>query len=300
MSQTHLKTILRKLIESFGYDIKVSPISTSSSVHKNIVYLHIAKCGGVSIDLALRRAFASAGQPKLDRAAAIKTTLDNFTQEEESPENSARFADVHVKTLNTLMSYYLGLDWPYISGHANINSRQLENYSENYDFVTVLREPIKRFISHYIFTKLTNELPIMLPNKFCIDNLVEEAKTIIASRRGWHMMNTPTMCLTGRYPTDFIDAEASHLSVLDNLSKFSVVGFLSHLDKFSTQIENLTGKPIHISHRNASDVFVSDQQIMVRDTLEQFFSDKATLLQLNKLGKSELKNYHEAQALYLR
>jgi hypothetical protein len=300
MPKNSPKKIVRKLIERFGYDIKLNRIATSAIDNKNLAFLHIAKCGGVSIDSALRQQFALSGQPKLNRAAAIKTTLSGFSQEVESPENSARFADLHVNTLNTLMSYHLGLNWRYVSGHANINSQQLSQFKEQYDFITVLRDPIKRFISHYIFTKLTNELSVMLPNKFCTDNLVQEAKEIIASRRGWHMMNTPTMCLTGRYPEDHNDAKAMQLTVAANLSQFSVVGFLTHLEQFTTQIKDVTGKSIDISHRNASNVFISEQQLKVRTTLQEFFSDKSTQLTLAKLGESERINYNQAQALYIK
>jgi hypothetical protein len=79
-----------------------------------------------------------------------------------------------------------------------------------------------------------------------------------------------------------------------------VVGFLSHLEQFSTQIEDVTGKSIDISHRNASNVFISEQQLKVRTTLQEFFSDKSTQLTLAKLGESELINYNEAQALYIK
>jgi len=298
MSYISPKKIIRKLIESFGYDVKLHRIATSSYEGKNIAFIHIAKCGGISIDLALRSAFASSGQYKINRDAAIQTTLTHFSQDEESPENSAKFADQHIKTLNTLMNYYLALNWSYVSAHANVNIQLLKEYSEKYHFVTVLRDPIERFISHYIFTKLTNELPVMLPNKFSTDNLVEEAKNIIGSRRGWHMMNTPTMCLTGRYPKDHDDAKALQSTVMDNLSQFSVVGFLNQLTDFSTKIETLTDRSVNISHKNSSNSIINEDQQKVSTTLNDFFRQKSTQDMLIKLGQSETENFKRAQELY--
>ena len=299
MQYLSAKKLLRLLIERLGYDIKLHPIATAPYKGKKVAYIHIAKCGGMSIDSALRSAFASTGQHKLNRAAAIQTTLTHFSQDVESPENSAKFADEHVKTLNTLMSYYLGLNWSYMSGHANISSQQLKKHAENYHFLTVLRDPIERFISHYIYTKLTNTLPVMLPNKFLTDNLVDEALNIIESRRGWHMMNTPTMCLTGQYPKNSHEAKVMQSTVADNLSQFSVVGFLSDLPRFTQQVEDLTGKSIVIAHQNASNSYVDEEQQRVRRTLTEFFNETSTRNKLKALGESEIENFTRAQALYL-
>lgn len=289
---------VKNIIRKAGFELKLNRISPTEYTDKGIVFVHIAKCGGISIDTALRSVFASPGQPRINRNAAINTSLKNFTQDCESPENSARFGDLHSHTIQMLVNYHLELNWSYISGHTAVTSELLAKYANKNNFVTVLREPIARFISHYIYTKLTNELPIMLPNKFNTDNLIQEAKGILNSRRGWHMINTPTMCLTGQFPKDVEHAKQVQSTVANNLKHFSAVGFLDELPQFVEQIKQVTNKDIVIPRKNVTNKIVSEEKAKVEETLRNFFDDKATKLQLNTLAKYEIENYAKAKEQY--
>jgi hypothetical protein len=296
--QQSIKQSIKKLIRLTGFELQLTNISKSTHQGRGVVFIHIAKCGGLSIDAALRQAFASPGQARINRSAAIAATLVNFHQQQPSPENSARFGDSHAQTISTIMNYHLGLNWSYLSGHSAVSSAMLSQYQHTYDFVTVLREPISRFISHYIYTKLTNELPIMLPNKFNVDEVIQEAKQILDSRRGWHMANTSTMCLTGRYPIDIDDAIAMQDEVKLNLSKFAVVGFLDNLEAFTAQIKQTTSKHIVIKHRNATNDFIEAYQVQVAQTLKAFFNEKASQEKIKQLCQSEIANYRQAKLRY--
>lgn len=295
MVKSTIKKNVKQLIRSLGYDLSLHPIATGVKPEKGVAYIHIAKCGGSSIDRALRKEFASPGQQRINRDAAIETSMLGFTSGDNALKNSAEFGDIHSANLQTLLAYHLGLKWSYVSGHTAVNSKILQHYKEQYRFITVLRDPVSRFVSHYIYTKLTNSLPIMLPNMFEVDNIIDEAQSLLDSQRGWHMANTPTMCLTGKYPEDVNEAKALQDIVTDNLRHFEVVGFLNELDSFTQKISSCTNRKLIIPHKNSTNDHLSDEKKLIVDTLTNYFEDRAVINQLNRMCKFELENYKRAQ-----
>jgi hypothetical protein len=103
------------------------------------------------------------------------------------------------------------------------------------------------------------------------NELWREADQILNSRRGWHMANTMTMFLTGRYPKDEKDAKSMQNEVLENLSKFSVVGFLNDMPSFERKLNKLTDKPIQIGKHNTTKSIEDNNAIFVKECLKEYF-----------------------------
>jgi|TARA_B110000908_G_C10204653_1_gene427081 hypothetical protein len=55
-----------------------------------------------------------------------------------------------------------------------VTSNIIEDYQNRYDFITVLRDPVERFISKYIFNKMTNVTSFLIPNNLSFENLEAE------------------------------------------------------------------------------------------------------------------------------
>lgn len=297
-----LRNIAESLINKCGYDLSLYRVAPKQYEGKSLAFIHIAKCGGTSVDLALRSALAAPNERRINRDATIAASLNTFAvsqhQLASNIEQQTAFSEHHARQLQTVLAYHLGLNWRFVSGHVAISTAILDGYQSQYDFVTVLRDPIQRFVSNYIYNKMTNTSHIMPPNALSQDNLIAEAQQILTSKRGWHMANTNTMFLTGRYPKDAADALAMQQEVAINLSKFSVVGFLDNLADFEQQCTALTGRNINIGQHNVTSRFEDEQQQIAKNTLKDFFADKSTQQKLNKLCASELANFNNAQDKY--
>ncbi|MCG7566508.1 hypothetical protein MHM95_09415 [Pseudoalteromonas sp. CnMc7-15] len=258
-----------------------------------MAFLHVPKSGGLTIDRALRSAFASAGSMRIDRNAVIRSSMVGYAKQlDGSLDEGAKFSDYHASQLPVLMSYSMYRATPFISGHLAVNARLLEEYDSSYDFITVLREPVARFKSNYIFNRLTNQLPVMHPvANNDTDNLISEARAILEHRRGWQLANTSTMCLTGRYPKDKADAQAMRDEVLHNSDRFSVIGFLDDLPGFSKLLCEQYGKEITFESRNQTQDLASPKNQKVIDVLKDFFSNQNVINQVTELCSVERENY---------
>lgn len=292
------KKNIKQLINNLGYDIKLHRIGTSQLDQPAFVFIHIPKSGGISIDLAMREQFAKAGQPRFSREGAIKMSLATFDKKITGLDSIAQFSDHHSKQLSGLLAYHLAQNWQYISGHVCSNQYTLEHFAQHNNFITVLREPVSRFVSNYIYNKLTNSLPVMAPNNLSTDNLVAEVDTILQHRRGWQMANVMSMCITGRFAKNQDDAAIMQQEFSDNLAHYKVVGFLDDLNGFSQQIKMLSNKQINIGNHNTTDSFLDKKKQEVKSTLQTYFNEPKIKKQLENLCRFDTQNYLRAEDKY--
>ncbi|WP_448213056.1 sulfotransferase family 2 domain-containing protein [Colwellia sp. MEBiC06753] len=293
----NFKNLIKTTLQRNGYDASLYPIAKQPYTGPNVAFIHIAKSGGISIDQAFRKAIAAPGQRRIDRDTTLIASQASFGKAIDSAERSYEFSEHHAAFLSKILDGYLAKNWQYISGHVTVNTELLQKYHSKYQFVTVLRDPVERFISNYIFNKLTNTHPFMLPNKFNTDDLINEANTILTSKRGWQLANTNTMFICGRYPKDVDEAKAMQQEFSHNIKQFALVGFLNELDKFEQNLQLLTGRTIKVGNKNSADDLSSEWQLKVKIQLLDYFSDKSIQKKLQTLCEVEQENYLAAKSM---
>lgn len=294
-----ISKLLIKLASQIGYDVTISPIKSKAfeSSAKKVVYVHIPKCGGMSIDEALRKKLALPHERKIKRMPLIKSNLATFGREIASLDDACDFSEYHAKINKNILRYHLNLQWQYLSGHLTVDQTLLKDFLQTYQFFTVLREPASRFISNYLYNKMTNTQHIMPPssNLNCtIDSAINEAKEILDHRRGWHLANTMTLFITGRYPKNVDDAKNMQREFEHNLSHFSAVGFLSDLPKFGDKVRRQTGHKINIANKNTTKSHFSEENLKIHQALSTFFNEGKTKAKLNEICKYDIENYQRA------
>lgn len=194
-----------------------------------IIYIHVPKCGGSSFGAALRLRYLSSqasislnqGDPALEGAERI---VDGYARRRE---------ELHLRVARGVRM---------ISGHVQYDGALHDGAARSYAFVTLLRAPVARFVSHY------NYLQRHHPNPDRPDTLAAFLDTPDAARLASQYLfyfagqtQTP-----GTDPTPLID------QAITALGRFDVVGDLSAPQAFGQDLQRLVGTPLPRWKRNAA------------------------------------------------
>lgn len=201
---------------------------------RNVVFIHAPKCGGTSIGQALRlRYFFSQSTIAL---AATGRAVDLRYPDLRGVE---RF-EAEYRLRETVLLYHLGRGVRCVSAHVQFSEAAYRGFADCYAFVTVLRDPVARFLSHYYYVRRHH------PEAQITDNLEQFLETETALRFGSQYL----FYFGGAYQFRIDDVAERIEAAVANLTRFDLVGDLSDLPSFRRQLQKLLGVRIWAGHRN--------------------------------------------------
>ncbi len=217
----------------------------SGSLEAKIVFVHLPKCGGTSITSAIGERYKtlsfrrSSGDIAINAGASLKASKTFF-----GPDP---FGDDYRSVLQFreyLLLYYLNLpDTRFIQGHFGFSDSAYREFENDFAFITVLRDPVKRWISAYFYNRYRTDCDWKIR-----DDLLEYLDSQRARANGCEYVKKLHGSLDSN--VDYTSSEAID-KAKSNLDKFAVVGFLEDLDGFRKIFRDRFGVDLGIGWRNS-------------------------------------------------
>jgi hypothetical protein len=202
---------------------------------RRVVFHHVPKCGGTSVGRALRKRYVMS-QATVNPESSFRA-FEAFTGRS---DREGMLVDV-LDLREQMLLYLLYEDVRCISLHVRFSEVAWRQFRDRYKFVTILREPVSRFVSHYYWS---------YGREFAHARIEEKLGDFLETDRARRLGSSYVEYYCGLpRETDFSGEDAIAAAV-HNLGRFDVIGRLDRLDRFEADLRKVLGARIRIGHEN--------------------------------------------------
>ncbi|HET6158837.1 MAG TPA: hypothetical protein VFE34_10865 [Dongiaceae bacterium] len=223
---------------------------------KRIAFFHPPKCGGTSVGKLLAIAFG--GPAGLDPIAA------------EAAAHNLGLAGARER--EAILAYLVQRrDAWFISGHFPYSRRAFQGHEEEFDLITILRNPLSRTLSHYYFNRFREgrehfSIEAELADWLRTDQARAAARTFTTMFVG-DIDAARQLAIGGNKH----EMGAAAAQAIENLKRFTIVGTLECLSEFERAIQRRYGVRAAAGHlrNNAGYPRFAEQPAEVQDRLRE-------------------------------
>ncbi len=199
-----------------------------------VVFVHVPKCGGTSVEETLRKVYRFSHQ----RIFPMETLMAVRTLSQDDDLASLEIEAYKCRKL--LMAYALQRRVKCITGHSPFDSKLQTEFAHTYRFVTVLREPVARFSSHYRHFYRSGTTT-------SVDMELDE---FLETPRALSMGHAYASYFSGLdHSEDLKSARALSLTKAA-LEKLDLVGYLDRMNDFAASLSQMISRPLKIGYLN--------------------------------------------------
>ena len=224
--------------------------------------MHLFKCGGTSVAQAIQTCYLDLNiinRPifRLNVRAA-SNALNKFKCSSNSAITQLDAKHLNQKLREYLVLYHMSQDRTrYIAGHFSFSETIYQNYSDQYAFITVLRDPVERYISAYLYQRYRNR------------KLDLEIEDYLESEAGQNAGSFYTRNLSGYENAEKCESKIASQRAKQNLHKFKIVGCLEYQSEFLNQFEEKFGRRLKLRVFNRSPKAVQKHNLTVDKSIRQ-------------------------------
>ena len=215
------------------------PLAVASPTRRGLVFVHVPKCGGTSVERALRRA-----RPLGRRAIAPEETYEaaRLMLGADGTEAERHRVLMRASELRRdLLHLHLAEGARLITGHAPLGPHTLAACAGTHDVVTVMRSPAERMRSHLAFNR---------------SGAAGHGRSELSVAQ---FLETPRARVMGALYVKYLaglamDADLHAPSAVDAarraVDRLALVGFTDAMDVFAERLGALAGLRLRVGHEN--------------------------------------------------
>jgi hypothetical protein len=204
-------------------------------IPQRVVFHHVPKCGGTSVGRGLRKRYLLS-QATVTPESSFRA-FEAFTGRTDRERMLVDVLDMREQ----MMLYLLFEDVRCVSLHVRFSTTAYEKFSDRYKFITVLREPVARFISHYNWSHGKPQAHARIDEDFDAFLETERARRLGATFVEYY---------AGLPKEANLRSDAAIAAAIANLRKFSVVGDIGDVPLFERDLRRELGVRVRVRHEN--------------------------------------------------
>ncbi|MFC1883510.1 hypothetical protein ACFL2O_01960 [Thermodesulfobacteriota bacterium] len=231
-----MKYFTHQLRQKLASLIAPSPLDSQSPAELDlprIFFCHIPKCAGSSIVSAIWNQVYS------------NSSARRFGIELAPSLRAAEVFDLSMmRTRELILAYNLSIPRNHFgSGHCYCRPHIVKAFTNDWDFVTILRNPVDRWISQYVFNTYKDR--DWARNELSLNEYLESPKGLASGHIYLRYFSSVPENVPAQ-PSAYID------EALDNLSQFKVVGIVENLEHWRDRMNQCFNVSLDIGKANVS------------------------------------------------
>lgn len=210
-----------------------------------IVFHHVPKCGGTSVGRALRMSYF------LSQGTVTPIESDkafHAVEESKSPRVVGHVSDLR----EMMLLYMLYSDIRCVAAHIPFSNASFDRFASSYAFVTLLRHPVDRFISNYLWSHKHPEGVQYVP---------ESLEEFVVTDRAKRLGSTYARYFCGEPEQETFTADHTNAAIR-NLKQMHLVGFLDEMGRFESGLRAITGCRLKIGKENVGNTSKAREAIL--------------------------------------
>lgn len=255
--------ILEKSIKVFDAFVAINHNLFQGSISEKIFFLHLFKCGGSSVAQAIQTCYLDLNIIRRSPVFRLNVKAASNAVREIYNSSNSTLDRIDTKDLNRQFREYLVLyhmsqdNTKYIAGHFGFSELIYQSFSDRYAFITVLRDPVERYISAYFYQRYRNR------------KLDLEIADYLESEASRNAGSCYARNLSGCARIEQFGLEKAVEQAKQNLHKFKLVGCLEYQPEFLDQFEERFGRRLKLRVFNRSPKSIENRNSTIDESIRK-------------------------------